>query len=182
MVRPEQINNCYLAIEEDSLFRAQAQGAPIDTLIFTNMPENLGATKSANVASTAILGRSEPIRTFGSSSARAWNLNLDFFCNEDAQRDVVDKINFCESLAYPIFREGISQGLPTILFKFGNYLNVRTICTSVTPNIPGPWEVIDNNANIGLPYYSSVSLTLEQINSSPPGHYDVRFGRHNRLG
>ena len=123
-----------------------------DTLYFTNIPDDIGSSKQANINPTTILGRSETIKTYGSSGGRAWNLNLQFFATdagasweEDVKKAVVDKVNWCESLVYPQYINRLSQGPPLVRFIFGDYLNVLTLCTSVQTSVTGPWLVQRKN-------------------------------------
>lgn len=196
------LKNCWIRIESEnarSLVRTSnvpASGLSFDTLFFTNLPENLGTSKQANVTSTNILGRSETIKTYGSSQGRSWNLDLQFFAEEPGkaaiEQAVVSKVNWCESLVYPIYTNGLSHGIPRLLFKFGDYLSVIVICTSVTTNIAGPWSVtrstrarfgnLGTNESLGdisLPLYATVNLVLEDIGEKSWGHADVKGGLHN---
>lgn len=175
------LRNCFLHIGSVGALASRSSNVPKtglntagDTLWFTNLPENVGTSKQANVTATNILGRSETIKTYGSSQGRAWNLDLHFFAEDPGKgairQAVVDKLNWCESLVYPIYANGLSQGIPRVLFKFGDYLSVMTICTSVTTNIAGPWSVNDT---------SNFVIRDGQINL-PTGPNDTAFQQNKR--
>lgn len=166
------------------------------TLYFQNTPDELAATKSANINEVTILGRSEPIKTYGSSGPRSWTLELRFFADRpgevsgdsDSKERVIKWTNWCESLVYPIYKNGISYGLPKLLFVFGNILAVNCICSNVSTQWQAPWELAgDEDENelvhdiIG-PMQATVTLTLDQINVTPWGHDDVMDGKHNLGG
>lgn len=188
----EQQGNCFLRLEpvKGARLRNAALGSIIEnTLHFTNMPGDLGTGKSANLAQTSILGRSEPIKTYGSSGPRAWNLELQFFADDDVEKDVDRKVSWCESLVYPIYTVmGVSLGLPPLTFVFGDYLNVRCVCSNVQTGLPGPWGLSFGNQQadpasafrVGLPLYATCTLTLEHTPIEPFDQDQVMRGNHNR--
>lgn len=199
---PQQaMRNCFLRIESTKNTRRDTANQPTpnrltNTLFFTNMPDDIGTTKTANVTPTTILGRSETIKTYGSSGGRAWNLSLQFFAEDtgyaNVRAAVTEKLNWCESLVHPQYVNGLSQGLPIVLFKFGDYLAVRTICTSVQTSLPGPWLVSaaddrfapaigaqgERLGQITLPLYGVANLVLEDLGDKSWGHDQVKRGAH----
>jgi len=198
---PPQQGNCFIRVEGGAGISALVSNiignnSVGDTLIFNSMPPDLGSTKNANINHTQILGRSETIKTYASSGTRAWNLELQFFAENDARKDVVHKINWCESLVYPIYIRGLSHGLPILTFVFGNYLNVRVICSDVTTHLPGPWGLVnpitekpslgfanfETYDSVDVPLYGMINLTLIQLGDTSFGHFDVRDGLHNNTG
>ena len=205
MSNPTEIPNCFIQILSEvrgtvstgfsnNSVRRNSVG---DRLLFTSMPQNFQSTKSANLQQTPILGRSEPIKTYGSSGARVWNVELIFFANDNVITDVLDKIYWCESLAYPIYSNGVSQGLPVCLLAMGSYLNVKVLCSNVSTIIPEEWSIegrgdvggytdaINANSTLNafradLPMHAIVNMDFEQVATTPFGHRDVLFGLHNR--
>jgi hypothetical protein len=190
----DKLNNCFIQIESD--VPNVPQGVPRTTtgfspsskrLDFTNTPPDLGTSKSADLNHIIILGRSEPIKIYGSNGPRQWNLELQFFA-EDDHGVVVDKINWCESLVYPIYQNGLSIGLPILTFVFGRYINVKCVCSQVTTSLPGPWSVVELEPGfffpytVDLPMYGTASLTLDHIPDTPFSHSDVRANLHNTGG
>ena len=204
---PEYIENCYLQIDSTvDLGKGGAKKGVSDNRIlkFRSTPE-LSTSKSAEFAAVPILGRANPIHVYGSSSEKAWNLELKFFAedfgngragdqvefvfetgaasgirkaNEEVRRQVTDKINWCEALTYPIYSlSGVSQGPPSVSFVFGDLLNTRCICTDVQVSYPGPW-FIKADAMLGWPMYGIVNLTLKQIGGGSTSYRDVRDNLH----
>ncbi len=196
-----EINNCFLRIDTDiSKLGDKGQNVPRgNTLNFTNMPPEVGSTKSANATPIPILGRANPLWVYSYSSERSWNLELRFFVTQqdtftdldpssnnaagvinsfDVRQQVLDKVNWCESLVYPIYIEGISRGIPKLLFVFGNMLSVKCICTDVNTSFSGPWYITSENT-VGYPMYGIVNLTLKQIDGRSLSHLDVRGNKHN---
>ena len=98
--------------------------------------------------------------------------------NFDVRQQVLDKVNWCESLVYPIYIEGISRGIPQVLFVFGEMLSVKCICTDVNTSFGGPWYITSENT-VGYPMYGVVNLTLKQIGGGGISHLDVRNNKHN---
>lgn len=60
----------------DKAYLAKAGSRQYDRIRFTYLTDNFTESKSANYSATSILGRSEPVRGYLSSSARAINLQL----------------------------------------------------------------------------------------------------------
>lgn len=178
----ELVNNCYLIIDDVNAGATNQQ-----SIKFQSMPDDLQSTKTANINEIQILGRSEPIKTYGSSGPRSWNLELHFFNNDgDSVNEVVRWTNWLESLAYPIYLNGISYGLPRLIFAFGNILQVRVICSSVTTTWNSPWDMDGTMTdtqfltNVIGPMHASSQIVLDQISRIPFGHNEVFNGVHNR--
>ena len=91
---------------------------------------------------------------------------------------VADKVNWCEALTYPIYRNNLSQGTAKIQFVFGDMINVNCICTSAQTSYPGPWS-IKSKSLIGWPMYAVVNLTLTQIGGASISYRDVTNNLHN---
>lgn len=98
--------------------------------------------------------------------------------NEIVRQQVLDKMNWCESLVYPIYKEGLSRGLPNLLFVFGDMLSVNVICTDVQSSYPGP-HYLKKHGAVGYPMYGICNLTLKQIGGRSFSHLDVRANIHN---
>jgi hypothetical protein len=200
--QPEFIENGFLRVTSSDLGDGgtgsqSRRGA--NTLKFQSMPPELGTSKSAEFTPVPIIGRANPLWVYGSSGERAWNLELKFFVvspptnfsereegaglsvdqvNEACKIAVTDKINWCEALVYPIIKNGLSQGPPTIQFVFGDLINVNCICTDVQTSYPGPWY-IKSVGNVGWPMYGIVNVTLKQIGGGSISYRDVRDNLHN---
>jgi hypothetical protein len=186
--------NCFLRLDADGY--SGTDGPPGakprvgEQLDFNSMPPELGSVKSATVAPVPIIGRANPLFVYSHSDERAWNLELKFFAvednfknsgddiNESVRRQVLDRLNWCESLVYPVYKNGISRGLPTMLFVFGDMLNVKVICTDVSTSVPGPHYIKAKNL-IGYPLFGIANLTLKQIGGRSFSHLDVRHNIHN---
>jgi hypothetical protein len=196
----EEISNCFLQIDRPlSQLGDGEPTAPIgNKLLFTSMPPELGSSKQANISPIHILGRANPLWVYSNSSERSWNLELKFFVTVnsirvagvvpgsvaksindfDVREQVLDKVNWCESLVYPIYIDGLSRGVPEVLFFFGDTLRVKCICTDVNTSFPGPWY-IKAPGEVGYPMHAAVNLTLKQLGNKYTNHIDVRNNRHN---
>ena len=149
-------------------------------LEFASLPVDISETTAAMYQPITILGRSEPLRVYGSTGVRTWNLDLMFCAHSSEYNDVVRKINWCRSLCYPRYRQGICIGPPTVRLCLGFLINVRTICTSITPSWRTPWS-IGLDGRLGYPMQAGVALTLEKISDTPPTFEDVFSGKDNHL-
>jgi len=198
----EYIENAYLRVSGDlgdtRSTRQGIRGTDTNTLRFQCTPPELGTSKAASYTPVQILGRANPLWIYGYSDERAWSLELKFFVvdfannttpgqsdealtvalHESAREQVVDKVNWCEALVYPIYKNGLSQGPPTVQFVFGNYINVNCICTDVQTSVPGPWTV-SSRSEVGWPMQGIVNLTLKQIGGASLSYKDVRDNLHN---
>jgi hypothetical protein len=211
-VPQNELSNCFLLIDSNTSKRnsgnVPSTNSISDILYFTSMPDDIGTSKIANVAQTTILGRTESIKTYGSSGGRAWNLNLQFFAEDTGyaavKTAVTAKLNWCESLVHTQYVNGLSQGLPILLFQFGDYISVRVICTSVSTSIIGPWLVdtgtlqsrttqqvgppapttfgpggsSERLGDIVLPLFGTAHLILEDLGDRSWGFDEVRRGKH----
>jgi len=201
-VEQEYIENCFLmvGVGGQSLGDGAARSS---TLRFQNTPSELGTSKLANYQPVTILGRANPLWIYSSSGPRSWNLELKFVAtgpavfeddyvlgdkivegatvkaiNKSIKNQVADKVNWCEALVYPIYRNNISQGTAKINFVFGDMINTTCICTDVQSSYPGPWYVT-SGSNLGWPIQAVVNLTLTQIGGASLSYDDVVNNRHN---
>lgn len=171
-----------------------------NTLKFQAMPPEVGTSKSADYTPVSVLGRANPLFIYGSSGERSWNLELKFFAtetgiqvpeeetqansqarvnaiNDSVRRQVADKINWCEALVYPIYKNNLSQGTATVQFVFGDMINVNCICTNVQSSYPGPFY-IKSKSQLGWPLFGIANLTLTQIGGGSISYQDVRDNLH----
>jgi len=185
---------CFLRLQLPEAARTYVNGDTVgDTLYFTSMPSNIGSGKSTAISSTSVLGKAEPYRTFGASTGRSWSLDLQFFAEEDAKKEVVDKLNWCESLQYPVWHGSDVFGPPIIHFVFGSFLNVNCLCKNVSSTIGGPWDVeLAENIvlnpsdpgdkgtfNITYPMAATVNIVLDELGDGNIGYAEARRGKHN---
>ncbi len=206
-VRNEYIENGYLRVGGGSQVLGDGPTAKLPRLLtFQSMPGDLGSSKAANYTPINILGRANPIQIYSNSGQRAWNLELKFFVTElpestearinaafnagdpnasiintanDAVREqVLDKVNWCEALTYPIYVNNLSQGTAQVQFVFGDMINANCVCTDVQSSFPGPWY-LKTNSMVGYPMYAIVNLTLVQIGGASFSYFDVIQNNHN---
>lgn len=201
MVTNEQLNNCFLRIDSPDLGDGPDPKTIGSELFFTSMPPDVGSSKSANVSPVHILGRANPLWVYAYSDERSWNLELKFFStvqtvrniqdlgslddntagdinNTEVKEQVLDKVNWCESLVYPIYKDSLSRGIPKLTFVFGDMLNTSVICTDVQTSFPGPWYVKSANT-VGFPMFAIVNMTLKHTGGRSYSHLDVRSNLHN---
>lgn len=166
---------------------------------FQMWPDSIEDSKSVNWGSIDVIGRSEPVRTYHSSTAQMFSFTLMFVASVDADdqgttKDVQDKVNFLKSLTYPVRTpSGYTTYPPAVHLIVGNLINSRCIATSVDVNWTGPWEVIAETATLGgtesnfqdepqvaseftanLPISASVKITLATAHARPLDSEQVR--------
>jgi len=146
-----------------------------ERLEFQLVPDEIAWNKAAEYASVPILGRSEPIRVYSSSTTKIFNLTLGFMASVDGGDDGVPeseidgRVRWCESLVYPEVKGGVYLPTPTVIFVFGTLIDVRCVCTNVAPVIKGPWTTPDLTS-----YHAIISLTLEEVSDRLLSSSEVR--------
>lgn len=151
-------------------------------LIFEYIPTEISDSKSASYDDVAIVGRSEPFVGYSSSESRTITFDIEFIVSkfqndatssaETAYDQLMEKVRWCRSLAYPDYhtQSFVTPPHPCLL-KVGKLLSVRVIVESVEVTYKGPW-----NEDL-LPYSVSVSMPFRVVNTTPFGLGDVRAGR-----
>lgn len=166
---------------------------PRQKLYFQLMPDSLNVSKSAEWASTEVLGRSEPYRSYRSSSPRAISFTMRFFASVDQGDsgdpwdDVKRKADWLEALVYPDADTGYP---PLVNFLFGNTFSTRCLVRSVSIKFEGPWQ-FERQVGDGdtqdtvldiLPMQAEASLALDEVNATPRLAVDVREAKYQELG
>ncbi len=90
--------------------------------------------------------------------------------DDDGDADTVrERVRWCESLTYPVLDGDIIKPPPVLILVVGDILDMRCICSSVSPMVRDPWTTDLN------PLITSISLTLEEVNITPPVSSDIRL-------
>lgn len=140
-------------------------------LYFQHMPDQIQDTYMALYNPVYIIGRSEPLQLYNAGGPRMLNLNL-FFSAQNTPEDVQLNLNFCRSLAYPIYRSnGVVSPPPVCILRLGTFLSMRAIVQGVNAMYSSPWEL-----DTMTPMVAMVNLMLAQVNISPFDMYDVGKG------
>ena len=140
---------------------------------FQGVPNDFSEQKSATWNSTDIIGRSEPIRSYSSSTPRTVSLNLDFHASLDqgdggTAGELENKILFFRSLVYPEYGAGSIKPPETVLFKFGTWFAMRAVAVDVNVSYPGPYEIPTLR-----PLFAQVAISLEERNVIPLSRSDI---------
>lgn len=114
---------------------------------FQCWPETISDAKSVNWASMDVVGRSEPILSFHSSTNRKLGLTLIFVASVDEKDEigvakVQQRVNFVRSLMYPVRGKGtgFSSAPPVALLIVGDLIYTRCVVESVEIEWSGVWE------------------------------------------
>lgn len=141
-------------------------------LFFQNMPEELAESKAANWNDTEILGRSEPIKAYSSSTARAISLTLQFAASIDAgdkgtTGSLLDKLRFVRSLVYPVYTE-ITLAPSKVLLSIGQWFKIVGVVRDYTVTYQRPWT-----EEATEPTLATVAISIEEANVNPFGRVDI---------
>lgn len=176
---------------------------PLVGVRFQVWPSSIRDSKATNWSNIDIAGRSEPIKTYRSSTARKITLDLIFVASVDEKdegtpKDVQKKVEFCQSLIYPVTTTtGFSVSPPVLYLIVGDMIRSRCVATNVDVNTEGPWSYDQkvksslfigpgsNNLQIdegstpypSLPIYSTISMSFEEVNVVAHDSTFVRSGR-----
>lgn len=114
---------------------------------FQCWPESISDAKAVNWASMDIVGRSEPILSYHSSTSRKLSLTLIFVASIDEKdevgtRKVQERVNFVKSLQYPRKSKGtgFSSTPPVALLIVGDLIYTKCVVESVDVEWSGVWE------------------------------------------
>lgn len=128
-----------------------------DRIVFTYMPDKFSETKSAEYASVSILGRSEPVMGYASSSARIFNIGLTFIAHGEKSgpmEEVIHPVRLLRSWVYPYYNSQTSSSPsnalhvpPRLLLAVGQWLRQRVILLSYNIEYMAPWGRNDVNAD-----------------------------------
>lgn len=115
---------------------------------FQMWPDSIDDSKSVNWAGIDVVGRSEPIMTYHSSTSQRFALTLVFHASVDASDEgtpgeVKRKVDFLKSLTYPVrSKAGYSTYPPVVQFIVGDLINSRCVVNTVNAVWEGPWEIV----------------------------------------
>ena len=114
---------------------------------FQCWPETISDAKAVNWASMDIVGRSEPILSYHSSTNRKLGLTLIFVASIDEKDEVgtqkvQERVNFIKSLQYPVRSKGtgFSSTPPVALLIVGDLIYTKCVVESVDVEWSGVWE------------------------------------------
>jgi len=114
-------------------------GVQRDQLNFTSTPIISGVASNAQYMSQDVFGGSEPIKLWQHTGMKTFALATKFFVQNNPQRDVIDRVRWCEALQYPISVEGGSNAFhpPIVLVRIGSWFRARCVVTQVSydPNL-----------------------------------------------
>jgi hypothetical protein len=144
-------------------------------LFFQNMPEEIAESKAANWNDTDILGRSEPLKAYGGSTARAVSLTLQFAASIDSgdggtSSALLEKMRFVRSLVYPTYTE-LTTAPSKVLLSIGQWFKMVSIVRDVAVTYKRPWT-----EQATEPMLTTVAISLEEANSNPYGRVDILSG------
>lgn len=150
---------------------------------FQVWPDNISDYKNVKWSSIEVIGRSEPIRTYTSSSPQTFRFKLMFVASIDAAdggvaSDVKRKVDFLKSLVYPSkTSSGYTVNPPTVWLIVGDLINSRCIASSVSAEWNGVWDVesddiigpgaVSEDMRVTLPLAAHVDISFEVVNVEP---------------
>lgn len=146
------------------------------TINFMSMPEDISDTESANYSSTDIVFRKGPIRGYAGSAARQISFNLQWYASIQggdggtAKTWVQQQCYRLKALTYPDY----AKWLPPhrVRLMIGKLIPSMTATVdSVGVSWRTPFQAED-----ALPLYAETSITLTEINKTPPSCHDLMVG------
>lgn len=143
---------------------------------FQGLPDDWSLEKGANWEDITILGRSEPVKSYGSSGARTFSLTLFFRVTSDPEVDLLPQVRFLEAVNYANYDQGVDRP-PVLLFGWGSWISTRVVSKITSQKFMGPWTLRDL-----YPTAAEVTLSLEETNVKPFGYTEVRLGRNKTTG
>lgn len=174
----------YLVIDKNypPELRAKFDGKGPQKLEFTYLPNELSLSgEEPTWNEVEIIGRWSPYHIYASTTAAELGFTLQFFAEEDAVKDVKQKVDWLRAMKYPVVHEGITYRPPSLLFVWGRLFTRRCLLKEATPVYRGPWF---NEAEDGrvtdfklLPMQAEVSVTLTFIEDLPVSGEEVMAGR-----
>lgn len=143
---------------------------------FFYIPEQISDDVSAEWNDIGpIIGRSSPIHAYGSTGARALNLELTFFAEVDARTEVFDKIQWIQSLKYPDYRGKFMKPPHRISLIIGSFIALDGILKSADVTWKAPFD-----SDSKFPMLATTTVTIEEDVDTPYGFDRVR--KSIRLG
>lgn len=166
-----------------------------DRIQFTYLHDNFTESKAANYSSTAVLGRSEPIRGYVGSTPRTLNLqlavpiegdglpmqpNLSGALDENYLQTVqtfkrkLEVLDFIRALVYPHYTEKTNRLTfppPRVLVILGQWFSMLGIVTNFSMTHKSPWA-----SQLMAPYLTEVNLAIEECDQ-PYSFKDVITGK-----
>ena len=174
--------------DPNHLYLPSSGGRTSDRIQFSYLQDNFTESKAANYSATQVLGRSEPIRGYLGSTARALNLQLMIPVEGDrpptqvgtsSSMETVFKrksevVDFIRSLVYPHYSaetQNMTYPPPRVLVIFGSWFSMLGIVTNYSMTHRSPWASQGNM----MPYVTEVTLTIEECDE-PYSFRDVYGG------
>lgn len=152
-------------------------GSPNAYIDFFYIPEEIGDDVTPEYNDLVIVGRSAPIHAYGSTSARALNLEIVFFAEEDARTEVFDKIQWIQSLKYPEYVGKRMKPPHRVSLVIGRFIAFEGIVRQAPVRWQAPFEL-----DTKYPMRATVSLTIEEVVDVPYGYDQVRNSSKIGLG
>lgn len=140
-------------------FFIKMEDAPFDRLDLVTIPEISNDSGNAQYQVTDIFRHTEPVRYWQHTTPRQISFTTKFFATFNAKLEVLDKINWCRALMFPLETQNSSSRNrpPIVILSLGSYAVMRCVIpqVSVSPNM----GVLDEN---GIPLEATVSFLCEQ--------------------
>jgi hypothetical protein len=146
---------------------------------FTWFPDSFTTSAAPNWEGVQVLGRSEEFKIYANTGNREITVQFEFFAQGPGdldgaiEREVLQKVRFLESLAYPVEQGNGLVAEPAVCWlKLGGFLRSRVIMSGA-PNVTymGPWSVDSE-----LPMHATVDCTFVEVNTIPKEAPDVVRG------
>ena len=139
---------------------------PFERLEIQFVPEGVSLSRTAEFAPLAVVGRNVPRRHFtGGESGLA--LQLDFYADSRRRDDVIQKVNWLESLTYADGGYGPARN---VMLLWGDFLKNRIwVVKSIRANYSG----FHSQFNM-LPQQAIVDIQLDADSKKNPRINDIR--------
>lgn len=151
----------------------------LEKVEFTYMPQQFSEAKQAEYSQVPIMGRSEPLLGYGSSTGRIFQIGLSLLATGDkggsrdtpdwqqraAEEEVIKPLRLLSSWVYPDYRNDRMSIPPRLLLVIGSWLSIRVVLINYSAQYMAPYGRQDVGAFTSNTNFSPVDgpLSLVQL-------------------
>jgi len=138
-----------------------------DRIKFDYIPGEITESIQANWEEVTIIGRSNPILTWGSTGARQVSLQLTFFADGNdggVRKEVFQKIRFLQSFQFPEYASNNVFAPHRVHLILGTFINIVGIMEASEVTWKAPYEL-----DTKLPLMAEIPLTIKETDLDPRG-------------
>ena len=147
----------------------QNGGGGISQIKFFYIPDTVSENWSAEWQKISIIGRSAPLWGYSNTGARTVSLNLTFFAENDAQREVHDKVRWIQTFLLPDYSKKFMVRPHRLQLVLGNFINIVGVLESCPITWKAPYMSMGRTASPDYPVMADVALSIAETVDTPFG-------------